>query len=609
MPPPALGPALRGSPGALGVLLLGGPLLGACAGETAAPPAAPLLELSPAEPRAGDDLLLEVVGMADGSAPAEHDFVVRWFREGERVDELSEAWTVAASWTAAGEDWQARVAASREGLLGEAATATVTVATGNTCTLSPEEPGTDDVIEAEVDLEPGAEILAWAWSVDGELVSETGDSLDGLDWFDRGDEVGLVLTVASGGAEAELDCGRVEIGNTPPEAAVAVFHSPLAGAGGEGLRCEPLGEASDVDGDDLSYAVSWTLDGAEVEASGSEVHPGDTIAAERLAAGQVWTCTLWTEDGVDATASPYRKRAVILDGAPAVQLAYVPAGSFTMGREAEAVCGDDNESPHSVTLTHGSWAGVTEVTQAQFRAVMGFQPAWFECDHCPVERESWHDAAAFTNALSELAGLEPCYDCTERSDEEHAAHQAKVEESWRSEGCRHECGEGTAPSECAGIRLPTEAEWELAARGGPEFAHTGDYTDGGDLPDDVQCENCTGDETTLGTPLEELSWYGCSSAGKTHPVGELTPNALGLHDVHGNVFEWCHDWWDLEDYPGGERVDPSGLEAGESDFKALRGGAYNTPAVYTALGRRWFDPPDVCWVYRLGFRVGGTAVD
>ncbi|MGB2613139.1 MAG: formylglycine-generating enzyme family protein [Phycisphaerae bacterium] len=186
-----------------------------------------------------------------------------------------------------------------------------------------------------------------------------------------------------------------------------------------------------------------------------------------------------------------------LGGGVTMKLALIPAGKFMMG---------EGEDQHEVTISKPFYMGVTEVTQAQYEAVMGTNPSNFQGATNPVEEVSWNDATEFCKKLSEKT------------------RQA--------------------------VRLPTEAEWEYACRAGTKTAFSFGDAD---------------------TGLGDYAWYGGNSGNTTHPVGQKKPNAWGLYDMHGNVWEWCADWYG--DYPKGAATDPQGPASGAS--RVLRGGSWN----------------------------------
>jgi formylglycine-generating enzyme required for sulfatase activity len=238
----------------------------------------------------------------------------------------------------------------------------------------------------------------------------------------------------------------------------------------------------------------------------------------------------------------------------------IPPGTFTMGSPLDE-WGDSDEVQHEVTLTRGFELQTTEVTVRQFSELMGYSaPGSRACEDCPVENVSWSEAAAYCNALSCLAGVPRCYDCMHTAWEVTCAPAAEY----------------ASPYECPGFRLPTEAEWEYAARSGTTGATYGD--------------------------LADIAWHEENSDRRAHPVGTLAPSPWGLHDMLGNVYEWCHDWYG--DYPDGPVTDPSG--ATRIGSRVLRGGSYAVFARYVRVALRFGYLPRQR-LDGLGFRVSRPA--
>ncbi len=235
----------------------------------------------------------------------------------------------------------------------------------------------------------------------------------------------------------------------------------------------------------------------------------------------------------------------------------ISAGSFTMGSPASEAERGPDETQHQVTLTHTFYLQSTEVTQTAYRALMGSNPSYFsDCGgSCPAEQVSWYDAIAYANALSESMGLRACY------------------------GTDGTVLGGGSVYDCEGYRLPTEAEWEYAARAGSTRARYG-Y-------------------------LSRVAWLWKNSGATTHPVGQLQPNAWGLYDMLGNVSEWTHDWY-AEDYGNGNStvIDPVGASSGVT--RVYRGGGWGSdPAGARAAFRANVEP---FWRnYTLGFRLARSA--
>ena len=267
-----------------------------------------------------------------------------------------------------------------------------------------------------------------------------------------------------------------------------------------------------------------------------------------------------------------------------IELVRLPAGMFWMGSPEDEPGRRADELLHEVTLTRPFLIGKMTITQAQYEELTGRTPSAFaDCGpDCPVEMLPWDEAAAATNLLSELAGLPVCYVC-------------------QGEGAEASCTSAGDPYECLGYRLPTEAEWEYSGRSAG--AIWGMFPSGGSVVfvDDLQ--DCDGDlELSDGSVLDDHAWY-CGNAGETpHPVGELLPNAVGLHDMAGNVWEYVHDWYGP--YPDGPVTDPWGPGSGTQRLK--RGGPWKKYPVDLRLAERFEYDPSL-FFNTMGFRVARTV--
>ena len=207
-----------------------------------------------------------------------------------------------------------------------------------------------------------------------------------------------------------------------------------------------------------------------------------------------------------------------------IEMVKVETGSFNMGATPETIYPDNDEKPvHRVTLTNDYYIGKYEVTQALWQAVMGSNPSFFKGTDLPVETVSWNDCQDFISKLNAMTGKR--------------------------------------------FRLPTEAEWEYAARGGKKSRG---YLFSGSI--------------TLG----DVAWYKENSGSKTHVVGTKQPNELGIYDMSGNVWEWCQDW--KGSYSSSPQTNPTGAVSGS--YRVCRGGSWLISAWYCRSSCRYNFTPD-----------------
>jgi formylglycine-generating enzyme required for sulfatase activity len=213
-----------------------------------------------------------------------------------------------------------------------------------------------------------------------------------------------------------------------------------------------------------------------------------------------------------------------------IEMVYVKGGTFQMGSND----GDSDEKPvHTVTVSD-FYIGKYEVTQKQWREIMGNNPSNFKnCDNCPVEKVSWNDVQEFIKKLNQKTGKN--------------------------------------------YRLPTEAEWEYAARGGSQSR---------------------GYKYAGSNNIGEVAWYDGNSSSKTHAVGGKKPNELGIYDMSGNVYEWCSDWY--VNYSAGSQRNPQGPTSGFD--RVLRGGSWSGLAGFCRVSNRSICDPDDRYSFS-GFRL------
>ncbi|WP_461256017.1 SUMF1/EgtB/PvdO family nonheme iron enzyme [Treponema sp. R80B11-R83G3] len=347
--------------------------------------------------------------------------------------------------------------------------------------------------------------------------------------------------------------GLQVVGNQPADSIIVFATSAGStasdGTGRNGLFTGHLLERLKTPGIEVAEVFRLTM-GDVVRASGSQQRPAvyNQFAGQAYLGSkpQVATTTTTTQPQQTAT-----QPAQTMQSTTNQQSASLPAGmvringgTFTMGSPANEPSRSSNEGPqHQVTVS-SFYMGKYEVTQKEYQEVMGTNPSNFKGDNLPVEQVSWYDAVEYCNKRSQKEGLTPAY--TRNGDNV----------TWNKNA--------------NGYRLPTEAEWEYACRAGT----TTPFSTGNNV-------------TTSQANYDGNNPYNNNAKGeyrqKTMAVGSFSPNALGLYDMHGNVWEWCWDWYG--NYSSGSQTDPIGTSSGS--YRVGRGGSWYNSAEDVRSGYRF----------------------
>ena len=355
----------------------------------------------------------------------------------------------------------------------------------------------------------------------------------------------LVLTKPANGSESVMQQSQtLIIRYTPSTATVLVDNKMVRGSNGVAKTTLPVGQHS--------YIVA--CDGYESEEGMVKLKasaPSNlqiTLMKESVGAGIVnqqqsenqqssntyVASSSNNSSGSPSVASGSNAISIPVKDGISIEMVKVEAGTFMMGATSEMKDPYDWEKPvHQVTLTNDYYMGKYEVTQALWQAVMGNNPSHFKGENLPVETVNWNECQEFISKLNSMTGRK--------------------------------------------FRLPTEAEWEYAARGG---------------------KKSRGYQYSGSNSISDVAWYDGNSGSKTHPVGTKQANELGIYDMSGNVYEWCSDWYGS--YSSSSQTNPTGADSGSG--RVNRGGSWYFNAGSCRLSCRDRITPD-SRDYALGLRL------
>ena len=331
-----------------------------------------------------------------------------------------------------------------------------------------------------------------------------------------------VLTLLSNNLQQAQQSQTLTIKYMPTNATVLVDNKMVKGTNGVAQTTLPVGQHSFVVACDGYESEEGTVKLKASAPSNIQI----TLTKEAVAIQQniVSQPAVAQQPVVQAPIANSDNITIPVKDGISIDMVRVEAGTFTMGATAEMKNTEDSEKPtHRVTLTNDYYIGKYEVTQALWQAVMGDDPSYFKGDNLPVEAVTWDDCQEFIGKLNRITGKT--------------------------------------------FRLPTEAEWEYAARGGNKSR--GYQYSGSNNPSNV-------------------AWYDDNSGDKTHAVGTKQPNELGIYDMSGNVWEWCQDWY--ETYSSSSQVNPTGANSGSC--RVVRGVSWYNNARDCRLSLRGSNTPD-----------------
>ena len=343
----------------------------------------------------------------------------------------------------------------------------------------------------------------------------------------------LVLTKPTGDAESVMQQSQtLIIRYTPSTATVLVDNKMVRGSNGVAKATLPAGQHSYIVACDGYESEEGTVKLKASAPSNLQItltreSVGAGIANQQQSENQQSSNTYVASSSNNSSGSPSvasgrNTISIPVKNGISIEMVKVEAGTFMMGATPEMEKPNSDEKPlHQVTLINDYYMGKYEVPQALWEAVMGSNPSKYKGDNLPVETVSWNDCQEFISKLNSLTGRK--------------------------------------------FRLPTEAEWEYAARGGKKRR---------------------GYQYSGSSNITDVAWYDGNSGSKPHSVGTKQANELGIYDMSGNVYEWCSDWYGS--YSSSSQTNPTGADSGSS--RVYRGGC-------------WYYNARVC---RLSFRLDGT---
>ena len=329
-----------------------------------------------------------------------------------------------------------------------------------------------------------------------------------------------VLTLLGGSQQQAQQSQTLIIKYSPSSATVLVDNKMVKGMNGVAQTTLPVGQHSFIVACDGYESEEGTV---KLKASApSNLQITLTKEATAIQQSTVLQPTVAQQPVVQTPVTNGDNISISVKDGISIDMVRVEAGTFTMGATPEMKKPDKDEKPaHQVTLTNDYYIGKYEVTQALWQAVMDNNPSYFKGDNLPVECVSWYDCQEFINKLNRITGKT--------------------------------------------FRLPTEAEWEYATRGGNKNR---------------------GYQYSGSSNLSDVAWYEDNSGGKTHAVGSKQANELGIYNMSGNVWEWCQDWYGK--YSIYSQTDPAGAASGP--YRVYRGGS-------------WYDAAGGC---RSSYRINST---